>query len=147
MLPWIRSMSPIFSKHPLHHVAFASTRRFTWIRSLLDLAYHLLERFGHIYIQACASFRKTALELLRQFLSIFFRDMPLVGPQVALVSNNNQGNPVCTLSQVRKMRGDCGELGIEYIQDDQEFCPSESVPYQTIASMPPSRPTCSHVYR
>lgn len=84
-------------RHSLHDAAFPPTRGLAWILRFLHFSNHLIKGFGYIGIQASAGLCEAALELLSQLAAIFCRDLSLVKPEIAFVSNNHYRHPIGTL--------------------------------------------------
>jgi hypothetical protein len=86
-----------------HELALASTRRLARVLGLFDLGNHLFKCLGDILVRSCARFRKATIVLLRELLatrSWYLSLVGLGGVKVALVPNNDQGNPFCALQTV-----------------------------------------------
>lgn len=86
----------------LHDDAFVSASRLLWVLGLLDLAYQHLECLLDVLVVLCAGLGPRALELSRECLALLFLHLPLLGPYVALVADDDYGYPVDALSEIMR---------------------------------------------
>ena len=84
----------------LHYVAFTTSRWLSRVLRFLNFRNHGLESLGHVLIEPRTSFRKAASEFFRQSSSLIGRNLPLLGLQIAFVSNNDQWNPLNLLTDL-----------------------------------------------
>lgn len=81
----------------LHRSAFAPSRWFPRILCFFHLRYYEFEGFGDIDIQPGAGFDEPTIKFFSQFGSITRSHLPLLRPQIVLLANNDQWNPISTL--------------------------------------------------
>jgi hypothetical protein len=113
--------SPLLS--PSHNLARLSVS--CWlirIRCLLNLPYHELECLDNVLVVPSTGFSVSTLELVRKLLAFLRRDLTLLGSQILLVTDDNNGDPFRTLrgvSQVKlcEVRDSQGE-----VPNDSGFC-------------------------
>lgn len=82
---------------PLHQDAIALSRCLAGVLRLLDLSDQELERFADVLVISCARLGPAALDLLGHLLSIFGGNLSLLGSQVALVADDDDGDGFGTL--------------------------------------------------
>jgi len=90
--------SPV-AKHcqswPLHDLtSVLAGRRLTRVLAGLHLLNEELEGLLDVLVVPRTGFRPAALELLRELLAVFGRDLALLGTKIRLVSNDDNGYPV-----------------------------------------------------
>lgn len=96
---------PLISDHhpshlfALHDHTFTTSCRLIWILRFLDLANHHLKGFGDVLIVPCTGLGVCTIELLRQGLSFFYRDLTLIWSQITLVAHDHDRNPFRTLDE------------------------------------------------
>ena len=93
--------SPV-AKHcqswPLHDLtSVLAGRRLTRVLAGLHLLNEELEGLLDVLVVPRTGFRPAALELLRELLAVFGRDLALLGTKIRLVANDDNGYPVDSL--------------------------------------------------
>jgi hypothetical protein len=82
-----------------HDNALTTVLRLVRILRLFNLADQELKGDVDMFAVTGTGFRPAALELLRQLLALITCNLALFGPKIALVTNNDQRNPVRTLAR------------------------------------------------
>ena len=86
------------STESLHQVTVALLWRLAWVLRLFDLLYHQLKSLADVLVVPRARFGPAALQLLCYLLALLRTDLPLLGAEVALVSYDDNGDCLGTLS-------------------------------------------------
>lgn len=97
IVPRNHACFPIHRLAPLHDGTLAASVRFIGILSLLNLPNELLKGLGDVLVIASTRFGPGTLQLLRKFLPIFGSDLTLLGAEIALVTDNDNREPLNTL--------------------------------------------------
>lgn len=92
-----RACLPTYWRTPSHDDTFAASVRLVRILGLLNLPNELLKGLGDVLIIASTSFGPGTLQLLRKFLAILGGDLTLLGSEITLVADNDNGEPLNTL--------------------------------------------------
>lgn len=80
-----------------HNSALAPGRRLIGILGLLDLSNKLLKGLGDVLVIASTGLGPGTLKLLTKLLAILGSNLPLFGAQIALVADNDDGDPLDAL--------------------------------------------------
>lgn len=80
-----------------HNTALAAGGRLIRVLRLLDLSNEQLKGLANILVVTGTALRPGAIVLLGQLLSVLGGDLSLLGPEVALIAHNDDGDPLDTL--------------------------------------------------
>lgn len=80
-----------------HQYALAAGGRLIGVLRLLDLSDEELESLADVLVVAGTGLGPGAVVLLAQLLSVVGADLSLLGPEIALVAHNDDGDPLDTL--------------------------------------------------
>jgi len=78
---------------PLHDLTFIPISRLIGVLRFLNLSNDELKRLGDVLIVPCTCLCVRTVKLLRQRLALLDGDLALIWTQIALIPNNNDGNP------------------------------------------------------
>lgn len=84
---------------PLHDDTFAARRGLIRVLRLLDLRNEQLKSLGDVFVVSGAGFGPATIVLFRQLLTLVGGNLTLLRTEIALVSDNDNGNPLDTLKQ------------------------------------------------
>lgn len=90
----------------LHQAAPTLVRGLVWVLRLLNLPYQRLECLADVLVVSCASLGPPAVEFLCDPLAVLRTDLPLLWAQVALVSHDDDGNPLDSLKSTDRVSSD-----------------------------------------
>lgn len=88
-------------RQSLHEFTLPTARALVGVLGLLDLRNQELKSLANVLVVASAGLGPRAVELLRQLAPVFLADLSLLGPQIALITHNDDRDPVCTLRRAR----------------------------------------------